>query len=1038
MSERILKALMHLFAIVAEVDIDEQGNITTKGRAVVELFLKQQLNLEQVEAYLKVFDEFLVSHHQITSKKKEGQKKRTSLGSVKVLKICKQINEELEQRQKIIVLVRLIEYVSRNKQVTPQELEFITTVSESFNITNEEFQRSMSFVTDPVEHVPETEFVLVIDCKSTPPNQKVRHFNIENIEGQLRVLEIPSVNMYALKYYGTSELYLNGQIIHNDRLYVLTPGSSIRSSKVKPIYYSDIVSSFMTDLSKEKIVFTANKIQYRFRTGNIGLRDVNIAEESGTLVGIMGGSGAGKSTLLMVLNGIETPTSGSVKINGIDIHREKDKAEGIIGFIPQDDLLMEDLTVYQNLFYAAKLCFNDLNDEEISKRALNLLGDLGLYEPRNLKVGSPLDKYISGGQRKRLNIALELIREPSVLFVDEPTSGLSSRDSENIMDLLKELALKGKLVFVVIHQPSSDIYKMFDGMVILDVGGYPIYYGNPVDAVVYFKKIVEHVNSDESECLRCGNVNPEQIFNIIESKVVDEYGNLTRTRKVSPKEWNNFYREKIESNGLLKTLEEVESKPVKKEIAGSLKIPNPIKQFMVFLTRDVLSKIANTQYMVINLLEAPLLGFILSWLIKYYNADVSNVKGYIFRENENIMIYMFMSVVVALFLGLMVSAEEIIKDRKILKREAFLNLSKASYLISKITILFILSAVQSIAFILVGNTILEIKGMYIDYFLILFSVSCFANILGLNVSASFNSAITIYILIPFLIIPQLLLSGVMVKFDKLNPVIIAHNSVPVWGEVMVTRWAYEALAVNQFKNNKYESRFYDIDKKRNNISYKKNFWISKLRGLVDRVQNNMVMQGKETDIENDLKLLYNELSFEAKVIQPAFQELDNLVPGKFNEAIAQNVKDFLTHLNRYYIFEYNRLTQVKDSMIMSYQKTPEAKQKYIELEDDYKNDALEDLVINKNEMSQTIEVENQIIQKTQMIFVDPVRSGYIRAHFYAPRKNLFGRFIDTFWVNIIVIWGMSSFLIITLYFDILKKFIDSFGLISERFTKKKK
>src|SRR3972149_5983154 len=218
--------------------------------------------------------------------------------------------------------------------------------------------------------------------------------------------------------------------------------------------------------------------------------------------------------------------------------------------IPQDDLLIEELSVFQNLFYNAKLCFDNLTDFEITEKVNAVLSDLGLFEARNLKVGSPLDKTISGGQRKRLNIALELIREPSVLFVDEPTSGLSSRDSENIMDLLKELARKGKLLFVVIHQPSSDIYKMFDKMIILDVGGFLIYYGNPVDAIIYFKRIVEHVNSDESECLRCGNVNPEQIFNIIESKVLDEYGNLTRSRKISPSEWNVHYVEQIE-----KTLE---------------------------------------------------------------------------------------------------------------------------------------------------------------------------------------------------------------------------------------------------------------------------------------------------------------------------------------------------------------------------------------------------------------------------------------------------------------------------------------------------
>ncbi len=158
----------------------------------------------------------------------------------------------------------------------------------------------------------------------------------------------------------------------------------------------------------------------------------------------MGASGSGKSTLLSVLNGSERPSSGRVVINGIDIYQHPHKVEGVIGFIPQDDLLMEDLTVFQNLYFAAELCFGHYSKHELSVLVERVLINVGLSEIRNIKVGSPLKKTISGGQRKRLNIALELLREPAILFVDEPTSGLSSRDSENIMDLLKELSLRGK------------------------------------------------------------------------------------------------------------------------------------------------------------------------------------------------------------------------------------------------------------------------------------------------------------------------------------------------------------------------------------------------------------------------------------------------------------------------------------------------------------------------------------------------------------------------------------------------------------------
>ena len=142
------------------------------------------------------------------------------------------------------------------------------------------------------------------------------------------------------------------------------------------------------------------------------------------------------------------------------------------------DLLFDQLSVYQNLYYAAKLCFSNLSNQDIDKLVTKTLTSLGLLEIKDLQVGSPLEKVISGGQRKRVNIALELLREPSMLFVDEPTSGLSSRDSENIMDLLKDLSLNGKIVFVVIHQPSSLIFKMFDKLLVLDTGGYQIFYGD--------------------------------------------------------------------------------------------------------------------------------------------------------------------------------------------------------------------------------------------------------------------------------------------------------------------------------------------------------------------------------------------------------------------------------------------------------------------------------------------------------------------------------------------------------------------------------
>jgi ABC-type multidrug transport system ATPase subunit/uncharacterized tellurite resistance protein B-like protein len=1021
MSERILRALMQMFSIIAKVD-----GINNTGRLIVQAFLKQQLNAEQVETYLKIFDEYLESN-QAASKKKEGAAKRTALNSVKVLKICTQINQELEQTQKVIVLLRLLEFIYSSNEISEQENEFVVTVADTFNIPNEEFALLKAFIENKAEDIPDNPNILVINNKEGGYNNATRHLFSETVTQDIRIVQIPSVSMYALRIYGNQDLVLNSQNISSERVHIFTPGSSIRSSKVKPIYYSDVISRFLADESQLKITFEVKNLEYKFKGGKLGLRDINMNEESGKLIGIMGGSGAGKSTLLNVLNGMETPSGGSVKINGKNIHTEKEALEGVIGHVSQDDLLIEELTVYQNLFYNAKLCFGNLSDEDISKRCNHLLADLGLSETRHLKVGSPLEKTISGGQRKRLNIALELVREPSVLFVDEPTSGLSSRDSENIMDLLKELSLKGKLIFVVIHQPSSDIYKMFDKLMILDVGGFPIYYGNPVDAVSYFKRLVNHVNAEESECWNCGNVNPEQIFNIIESKVLDEFGHVTYNRKVSPAEWNVHYKELIESN--------IHSEKKHTEIPESIfRIPNVFKQFKVFLKRDVKSKLTNTQYLLISFLEAPVLAFILAFLVRYFNTDDENSKGYIFRQNENVPAYMFMSVVVALFVGLTVSAEEIIRDRKIRKRESFLNLSKGSYLWSKIIIMFVLSAVQTLTFVIIGNAVLGIKGMYIDYWLVLFTTSCFANMLGLNISSAFNSAVTIYILIPFLIIPQLLLAGVVVKFEKLNPVLAKQGGVPVVGELMASRWAYEALAVNQFKENKYEKNFYKFDKKISIASYKKDYWRQKVQAKVNKIDNGLKDGKPIKDFEADLKLLKSELTKEQKFINMKCTAIDSLDTKLYNASVGRSVINYLEELKERYNKIDKKARSESDALTLNMKK----KLDIVALKDDYENESLTQLVKNANDLSgeKSIEKDGRFIQTVDPVFADPTESKMGRAHFYAPTKNLFGKYVPTFWFNICVIWLMSIVLMVTLYYDVFKRVLDLFGNM-DFFTKKR-
>lgn len=1005
MSESLLKAILRLFAFVANED-----EVSTLEREQIKSFLSDHLSGNAVEAYLAVFDEFSAA---LRARGSSGEPLEDQIRT-----LCREVSPNLTQKQKTVILLELIAIIQADGKISGHEEKVLHLIGTNFKISAAEIEQIRDFVLARSENDTDNAHILLITAlavnkKQSPVIQR------NTLKGFIEVLFIDAVEIYFIKYIGTSRVYLNGVPLKPGKINVLAVGSLIRWEKDEPVYYGDILNRFKRFGEFPRLSFEAKSISFRFRNGRLGLRDVNLAEESGNLVALMGASGAGKSTLLHVLNGSEKPSSGSVLINGIDIHKEPGRIEGVIGFVPQDDLLIEDLTVYQNLYYAAKLCFSDQSEEDIDILVVSILEDLGLGETKDLKVGSPLQKTISGGQRKRLNIGLELLRQPAVLFCDEPTSGLSSRDSENIIDLLKELSLKGKLVFAVIHQPSSDIFKMFDKLLILDSGGYQIYYGNPVNAIVHFRKSIDLVNSDEGECHECGNVNPEQIFNIIESKVINEYGNFTNERKISPEQWNSIFLK--------------EHKPVSVDTSSevphsTLRIPNRFKQTRLFSMRDLMAKLSNTQYLVINMLEAPVLAFILAYIVRYYNVDDRLLSGYVFGKNVNLPAYLFMSIIVALFMGLTVSAEEIIRDRKILKREAFLHLSRSSYLLSKVFILFMLSAIQTLLFVLVGNSILGIEGTFFQHWFILFTISCFANMLGLNISSAFNSAVTIYILIPLLIIPQLILSGVVVKFDKLNPSIGNTATVPFVGDLMASRWGFEALMVSQFKDNAFEKEFYKYDKVMANSDFKKVYFIPEIETKLQYIQTNMGSKDEQVveKIRQDIALIKDELRRELEITGQKLPALDDFAHGNFTAETYNAIAGFLESLKKFYIKRYNTADAMKEARIEELSKQLTGENGFTLFRERYHNETIAELVKNVSEPHRIIEKDGELIQKIYPVYKDPDPDHAVDfdAQFYMPMKHFFNKDVDTFYFNTGVVWSMSIFLALLLYFDILRRIID--------------
>ncbi len=551
---------------------------------------------------------------------------------------------------------------------------------------------------------------------------------------------------------------------------------------------------------------------------------------------------------------------------------------------------------------------------------------------------------------------------------------------------------------------------MFDRLWLLDKGGYMIYDGDPVEALVYFKTETSQANAAESECPNCGNVETDNILHIVEVKVIDNEGLPGKARQISPKEWYEESRKKM--------MPVLGDRPTKSVIPPSnFRVPKKADQIITFIKRNITRKIADRQYMTINLVEAPLLAFILGYISKFSENGI-----YSFAANKNYPIFLFMAVIVALFIGLTVSAEEIFRDRKILEREKFLDLSRLSYLVSKINFLFALSAIQSLSFIIVGSLILGVKGMFFKQWLILFSTACFGNMLGLNISAGMRTAVSIYILIPLILVPQLLLGGAMIKFDDLHKSISKKIYVPVVGDLMVTRWSYEALCVEQFKDNKFEKPFYEYDMEKSQNDWYASFLIPALQVKVD----NCMQAGKKPEYKDeavsDLKKLNYHLHYLSSItgIKPG-DWISNLNYKGFNENVANETRKMLDSLKLAFRMQ-SREASLKHDSLYEQISTRMGEDKFIKLRDENYNENLADVVLNNMSASKIYDAKNKLIQKADPIFMAP-GSKLGRAHFFAPFKQIGNLKIETLVFNMIAIWIMISGLFVALYYNLLYRFV---------------
>lgn len=570
------------------------------------------------------------------------------------------------------------------------------------------------------------------------------------------------------------------------------------------------------------------EVTHRFSRKTPAVEGISLSVRRGEMICVMGPSGSGKSSLLRILAGHLSPNQGRVLLNGMPLYDNLPELCPFISYIPHEDAFDALLTVEENLRCAAAIRSPHLSPADTARRVSAKLIELGLHERRERLAGTPEQKNLSSGERKRLNVGMDMITPADVFLFDEPTSGLSSKDSEHVLEIIRGLA-HNKIVFVSIHQPSARLFQLFNKAILLDNGGKLVYFGHPTGMLDYFKEAWEEQlarpDGDDSQP-RPDFQQPEFLFDVLETPLRDLSGDIlyeedsrghsAPARRFSPDFWRDRYQTHlVMSDARSAALNSNDTGtftkqdlPASIDRAGAL---NNGARVGVMIRRAFLSKFRNRGNLITTLLEAPLLAVLIAMVLRYSEDGV-----YTFASAFHIPTYLFMSLVVAMFLGLTNSADEIIRDRILLQRERNYNKNVAGYLFGKMLSLGTFALVQNVIYLLIGNSILEIREMFFTHLAWMLATSFCGVAIGLTVSSLVRDAKTALNIIPLILIPQIILGGALIKYEEMNRnldfvysirrwINPAEDSadkpsnlkVPLICEFMPLRWTYESLVLSQ-------------------------------------------------------------------------------------------------------------------------------------------------------------------------------------------------------------------------------------------------
>ncbi|WP_394747141.1 FHA domain-containing protein [Spongiimicrobium salis] len=521
----------------------------------------------------------------------------------------------------------------------------------------------------------------------------------------------------------TNKTYYNGKVLK-------TKQALKRSDRIVISFYSITLSEGVINLKEQHHAISGVAIQKKYPNNKIGLQSMSLEVPHKNFAALMGPSGCGKSTLLKCLNGDNPATSGEVFIHGLSLQENFKLIKKKIGYVPQDDIIHRELSVYKTLYYAAKLRLpDDTSNEEIDSRINKVIESLKLDQDKHKDIREIAVGNLSGGQRKRISIAVELLTQPTILFLDEPTSPLDPETIESFLTSLQDLAKQGTTIIMVTHKPEDLNYV--DQVIFLGVQGHLTYKGPA-------KFLTAHFEVDT---------------------IVEVYSKMSEPEAVQ-----QYYQKPHENNPATITASEI-----KRDRPDSLWLQ------LYWLTLRYLKIKLNDRANLFLLLAQPvIIGGLVSLVFSEFRVGV-----------------LFLTAISAIWFGVSNAAKEIVGELSVYRRERMFNLNIHTYILSKCIVLALIAFIQIVVFITIiywnfkGNTVSEFPETYLQPFWesvgFMFYISCSATLIGLLLSSYFSSTEKVMTVVPITLMPQILLAGVMTKIDTVFVEILSFFTLGRWG-----------------------------------------------------------------------------------------------------------------------------------------------------------------------------------------------------------------------------------------------------------------